>query len=1110
MVDLTPAPESLGLASPALGPWFHSDGGDPLPELGLPASDLSVSVSMATDMQWRAPAGCIVSYFIATDPRPAGITLLRQENGTPAFAANDVVVLLTLLPEAELRLHALCNAIPSPDGTSVPANTPSRPRVRYLAMAIPSASVPNISTLENLREANFPSFVSSDEEKAAYVGLKLDGGTLSNANEPSTELHRPARDSAVILENRTSSDIGMALWAFDYRGRPLDAGAVATWWSHLAAPGVFDNLWAHEDAALQITATATDGNVAHLTTAQESALSTEHLARLTRTGLTQTAGSNALFTVANPASISLAMAPDPDDAPVPRIALLPHTNYADPDTRGATLFDGWHGTSPAWPATLNRDFARIAMLDIESHLVGLTRNNNVQASERTRINALRNTQANPFLTITDSATQRLLDVISNGDDALAMSPVMDHHWGALTQGSFGTEALPDTLAFSVKGLRGAGQTDGATVSEQKVVVHFPDGALPAGAWIRCWPHGLDTDTGTRYRQNGGGALADAAGEAFVVMPVPDGTAAPSAADASPVRLSFDALLVTDDDARYYIEQRYNRPPVITGDPVSLPASPGVPADTTLWLCEQGQAMTRAAGAYASGQNLLALPDNLDAGEFALVDLSSLDDADVSADTLRNAASGNDSLVVTTPAFQTTAQGDVTTTPGPGGATVVHRTRNGLTDATTFGRPAPLMERREVLAVDREDTAALVGASPGRASRHESRLATQGHPGMPASDEVHGAGVALSGPAVAPINVLMQERVATSLEQFMSRAQAPVTAINDPGGTTAFTAVLETLTFGVTGDALVRTFVEALPSFAPGQRWLDIKEAFESATSFDLDPHIDSSTFDDEALAAAFDRIILKTKEGLSQAATSMEAAIRSAEDFIYIETPAIDPLDAGNNSIDIVNAINVRRLDRPGLKVLLCVPEEFLPGQPDKLKQIRKAGIAAAHQRLKDIGAEHVELFTPLAGSGRRLHMAATTIIVDDVYALTGSTHLWRRGLTFDSSVAVALFDENVSDGRSTAIRNARRQLFADRLGLDIALVPDDPADMLDSVRATNRAGGLLRVRPDAFPAAEDPTNDTELSIWNPDGKPGTVSDWFLFFGALAGDVADDVNNAIR
>jgi hypothetical protein len=142
--------------------------------------------------------------------------------------------------------------------------------------------------------------------------------------------------------------------------------------------------------------------------------------------------------------------------------------------------------------------------------------------------------------------------------------------------------------------------------------------------------------------------------------------------------------------------------------------------------------------------------------------------------------------------------------------------------------------------------------------------------------------------------------------------------------------------------------------------------------------------------------------------------------------------------------------------------------------------------------------------------MAATTIIVDDVYALTGSTHLWRRGLTFDSSVAVALFDENVSDGRSTALRNARRQLFADRLGLDIALVPDDPADMLDSVRATNEAGGLLRVRPDAFPAADDPTNATELSIWNPDGKPGAVSDWFLFFGALAGDVADDVNNAIR
>jgi hypothetical protein len=252
-----------------------------------------------------------------------------------------------------------------------------------------------------------------------------------------------------------------------------------------------------------------------------------------------------------------------------------------------------------------------------------------------------------------------------------------------------------------------------------------------------------------------------------------------------------------------------------------------------------------------------------------------------------------------------------------------------------------------------------------------------------------------------------------------------------------------------------------------------------------------------------------------QAATAIAAAISRAEDFVYIETPALDALSASSSSsgaelIDMVAALKARLLQRPGLSVILCVPQKYLPGQPRKLEAIREAGVRAAFKALSDAAPENVVLFTPTAGSGRALHMASTTVIVDDAWLATGSTHLWRRGLSFDSSFAVALFDENTSSGRPAAIRNARRQLIGDRLGIAATLVSDDAQQLRANVFRLNAAGGLQRVQTNAYPAAADTTSAADLEIWNPNGRPGGTSDWFLLLGALAGNAASDVNNAVR
>ena len=340
---------------------------------------------------------------------------------------------------------------------------------------------------------------------------------------------------------------------------------------------------------------------------------------------------------------------------------------------------------------------------------------------------------------------------------------------------------------------------------------------------------------------------------------------------------------------------------------------------------------------------------------------------------------------------------------------------------------------------------------------------------------------------------------------------------DPGGTSTFSAVLETLTHGVTGDAQLRTFLARRQSagnpFLPGTPWTTLKSAIESEVpGLDLDSSVDTATFDAVALAAALDQAIIKTRDGAAQAAQAITAAIGRAEDFIYVETPALDALAAGSGDglIDVVSALVTRLGARPALAVVLCVPENFLPGQPRKLEAVRVAGVRASLKALQDAAPNQVVLFTPTAGPGRPLHMASTTVVVDDAWMLTGSTHLWRRGMSFDSSLAVVLFDENVVRGRPTAIRQARRQLMADRLGVDISLIGDDMAQLRDTVQRLNLSGGLQRVQPNVYPAAADSTSSADLDVWNPDGRPGGSSGWLLFLGSLAGNAADEVNNAIR
>ena len=142
-------------------------------------------------------------------------------------------------------------------------------------------------------------------------------------------------------------------------------------------------------------------------------------------------------------------------------------------------------------------------------------------------------------------------------------------------------------------------------------------------------------------------------------------------------------------------------------------------------------------------------------------------------------------------------------------------------------------------------------------------------------------------------------------------------------------------------------------------------------------------------------------------------------------------------------------------------------------------------------------VFSPGAGPFSHVRMASTVVVIDDVWALVGNTHLWRRGLSFDSSLAVAVFDEANLFGRGTAVSAYRVQLAADRVGVLNTQIPLVGHEFVASIKRL--AEGRLALGAIArAPSTEAPTA-TDLLLWNP---YGSVSSDFELDGWLAAAAA--------
>ena len=1118
MANLNPAPQTLGLTSPALGPWFQDGAGSnaDLPQLNIPSGDLSCPHALPVGAIWNTPATGILSYFIATDARPNGLSDLRKADGEKAFDDGALVLLFTLLPEVSSRLASLSQAVPRPDSsTTATTNETTRPEINRLAMEIPISSISDLSDLASILPATNPSGttdlraamsdMTSDEDKAAFLGLTFDSSdnSFGNAEEPATILRQPEKDNARLIEN-SLIQISAKLWAFDIHGYPYDPGTVAAIWQHLATEE-WENLWASSDTTRQRTASVTPTKTVHLVNAHEGPLEQRIKDRVNLTNLTPINSSEILFNVnanSNPAiTLSVSADANTDTTPLARIAPIPagpYTTFAE-----ASPFAGWQSTN-----ALSRDFLRVAITDIEYLTVGLHRDEDTpQADARLRVSPQRNT-ANPiFLHTIDDVATTVMERFNDTDSSVSfIAPALDQLWGPQSSPTIGNSDVfleqYDNPSFTAHTLIGSGSISGQTAENQSIVLHF-DGSLPVTAWIRVWPHGRDTATGRRFRMDGGAALSDASGDALVMLPLPNGTKGDGT---DSVQFSFDMLISTSSGHRLYTDLHANRPAInITSGMIAVT---GLTLTQNLFCPERSSNFAIGANQIEPGLSLFVIDGDVGNHNFTKFDTDTLRAEDMSA-SLINKANTNDRIVTFEPAFRQTEAGNLGTTQSTTGPERVH-------EGGFYTRSAG-QEILDFAAYDASNNRGVIAALSARVPWHEAPPASLGHIGKNASSEIHGEGVAIEGPVADSLRLLMRERTPSGIVEFIEQMGTPFTAEAEQSAPGVWTAILETSAKGTHGNSLMRLIPA---SVEPGLLWdntdsnnLGIKQRIDTVLSslpnnLTVDGIIDSSNFDDDLAAANFDRVLAKNRKGTQGFALAAIAAIEDAENLIWLQSPVLDDETwAGDENIHLLGSIAARLVANKALYCVIIIPEKHHPGQNIKLAKIRKSAIGNAMHRLLTTAKERVVFCTPTAFYGRSFHMTSTSLIVDDVVMFSGAAHTWRRGLTFDAALTAAIFDERLSVGKPQTVIEARLEMAGNMLGVGAEFIPKTAKELVVAIKAQNDGGGFGRTNPNVFVKSAE-KNAPENAIWNPAVSNDT--DWTAFLSTLTGDIKTEFEEGVR
>lgn len=462
---------------------------------------------------------------------------------------------------------------------------------------------------------------------------------------------------------------------------------------------------------------------------------------------------------------------------------------------------------------------------------------------------------------------------------------------------------------------------------------------------------------------------------------------------------------------------------------------------------------------------------------------------------------------------------------------------------------PTMARRDLLAAAKRGTnwtAVLAGGSIGPAMH--SAQSTLGAPGSQGGPETQYVGVSTQNAVLAYDIARMAFRRTTS---FYDRIQqlnnsiwdepvrnTPLTLSQSPDGTrgTMAGAVLQTIApYCETPElallkSVVETNIASIPldwnalvdlvvSWIDGLNLAGLPSPLDTAgarLNTELRNQLNSLKDSDPGHESQRERLYNELMRELSAACFgrrdaqwALEKAIKNARRFIYIETPGLSFTETGtaqSYSRNLKSLLEAQISTHPGLKVVICVPK--VPDYGKGYEQYQAKEVKDRFDLVLGLPSANVVSFHPIGFPGRPSRLESQVVIVDDEWAMIGSSSFRRRGLTFDGSSDLVLTDLERSGGVAPSIAAFRKTLMATRLGItgdgfdSRRLMLEDVANVFHLIRETLQDGGLGRIEPlwngrTSGIAFSEPTINSNLV--NPEGIEFQILDASVF--AVLGSV---------
>ncbi|HUP02727.1 MAG TPA: hypothetical protein VMU19_01980 [Bryobacteraceae bacterium] len=260
----------------------------------------------------------------------------------------------------------------------------------------------------------------------------------------------------------------------------------------------------------------------------------------------------------------------------------------------------------------------------------------------------------------------------------------------------------------------------------------------------------------------------------------------------------------------------------------------------------------------------------------------------------------------------------------------------------------------------------------------------------------------------------------------------------------------------------------------------------------------------QRLAAELERELTSVQYGRRDAQWALQSAIQTARHLIYIETPGFCstavPVGSPHAALpayaaDLIALLREQMEKMPGLRVIVCVPKkpDFAPGyEPmasyevqDRLSILQEMPWAEGSPS----SSSQFTIFHPVGFPGRFARVETNVVVIDDIWAMIGGATFRRRGLTFDGSTDLVFTDTLLENGRSAAIRDFRRALLANRLGVPIDSTQPTYVALSESrtaftaVQQALTAGGKIVSLWDGKTPGLVPTPPQTADESNPDGR---------------------------